>query len=108
MYIVAYRTPNPTLQNAIAYHGRPRSPDAVTMTATSRDVAAAVATSPDVVAFDTDAGNHLMKPSRRRQFCNNAARLGGRRGLPARPGRRRDETGLSGRRRCRRGCAVRQ
>ena len=107
MHAVVYRTPNPTPYTSERHRGRPRSPDAVTMTATSRDVAAAVATSPDVVAFDTDAGNHLMKPSRRRQFCNNAARLGGRRGLPARPGRRRDKTGLGGLRLYRRGCTAR-
>ena len=42
--------------------------------------------SPDVVIVCTDAGGHLAKPGCQEQFCNNAPRPGGRRGLPARPG----------------------
>ena len=41
---------------------------------------AAVATSPDVIAVGTDAGDQFAKPGRRGQFCNNAAGPGGCRG----------------------------
>ena len=67
------------------------------MTATLGGIVAVVATSLDAVVVGMDAGDQLVKPGRRGQFCNNAAR----------PGRRRNETGLSGRRHCRRGCAIR-
>ena len=69
------------------------------MTTASGGTVAAVVTSPDAVVVGADAGDQLAKPVRRGQFCSDAARSGGRRGLPARPGHRRDETGLGG---CRR------
>ena len=99
----------PIIQPHTSEHprGRPCSPDAVAMTTASGGIAAAVATSPDAVVVGTDADYQLAKSGLRGQCCNNAARPGGRHGLPERPGRRRDETGLGGRRRCRRGCAVR-
>ena len=78
------------------HRGRPRSPNAVAMTATSGGTVAPVAMSPDVVVVGTDAGDQLTKPGRQEQFCSNATRPGGRRGLPTRPGRHRDETGVGG------------
>ena len=75
-------------------------------TAASGGAVTAVAKSPDAIAVSTDAGDQFVKPGRRGQFCNNVARPGGRRGLPARPARRRDKTGIGGRRRCRRNCTT--
>ena len=56
------------------------------MTATLGGTVAPVATSPDIVVVDTDAGDQLAKPGRQEQFCNNATRPGVRRGLPVHPG----------------------
>ena len=78
------------------------------MTTASGGTVAAVATSPNAVVVGMDARDQLAKPVRRGQFCSDAARPGDRRGLPARPGHRCDETGLWERRSYRCSCAVRQ